>query len=75
MTTMPPPTPDALASPPATPSAWPTVIGIIAIIFGVLGMLGGCFGGVSVLMLDQFAELMPEQQSTGFEGMLAWKPW
>ncbi|MCH8211846.1 MAG: hypothetical protein IIB99_10820, partial [Planctomycetes bacterium] len=64
---MPPPTPmtpptDAGAIPPK-PSSWPMVIGVIATILGSLAVLGGCFGLVSSLFLDQFMSLVPQGEA------------
>ena len=64
---MPPPTPivpptDAGAIPPK-PSSWPMVIGVIATILGSLAVLGGCFGLVSSLFLDQFMSLVPQSEA------------
>ncbi len=64
---MPPPTPmtpptDAGAIPPK-PSSWPTVIGIIAIIFGSLATLQGCMGLGWPLVAGLFTSAMPEDQA------------
>ncbi len=64
---MPPPTPmtpptDAAAIPPKQ-STWPTVIGIIAIIFGSLATLGGCMGLGWPLVAGLFTSVMPEDQA------------
>ncbi len=74
---IPPPTPltpptDGGAIPPK-PASWPTVIGVIAIIFGSLATLGGCFGLVSSLFLDQFMSLVPqgeaEEMTSALDGL------
>ena len=74
---MPPPTPmtpptDVAAIPPKQ-STWPMVIGIIAIILGSLAALGGCFGLVSSLFLDQFMSLVPqgeaEEMTSALDGL------
>ncbi len=64
---MPPPTPmtpptDAEAIPPRK-STWPMVIGIIGTILGSMAALGGCFGLVSSLFLDQFMSLVPQGEA------------
>ncbi|MEE9128565.1 MAG: hypothetical protein V3T84_00995 [Phycisphaerales bacterium] len=61
-TPMTPPT-DAGAIPPK-PSSWPMVIGVIAIVFGSLATLGGCFGLGSSLFIDQFMSLMPQGEDS-----------
>ncbi len=77
-TTGDPQTPAAMTPPvrqgdvPEPRSRWPTVIGIIAVVFGVLGVLGGCSG----LVFNVFAAIwgssmqwMPEAQKALFEVM------
>ncbi|MEE8155226.1 MAG: hypothetical protein V3T53_09775 [Phycisphaerales bacterium] len=64
---VPPPTPitpptDAGAI-PTRQSTWPTVIGVIAIIFGSLATLQGCIGLGSSAMFGLFASAMPEEQA------------
>ena len=74
---MPPPTPmtpptDAGAIPPRK-TTWPMVIGIIATILGSLATLGGCFGIVSSLFIDQFMSLVPqgeaEEMTSALQGL------
>lgn len=62
-TPMTPPTEIGYAPVPPAPSSWPTVIGIIAIVFGAGGILGGCWGSIAPLMLDQMTSFMPTAAS------------
>ncbi len=64
--------PTELGDAPECRSGWPTMIGIIAVVFGVLGVLGGCSG----LVFNVFAAIwgssmqwMPEVQKAQFEVM------
>ncbi len=64
--------PTELGDAPERRSGWPTMIGIIAVVFGVLGVLGGCSG----LVFNVFAAIwgssmqwMPEVQKAQFEVM------
>ena len=74
---IPPPTPmttpTVAGAIPPKPSSWPMVIGVIAIIFGSLATLGGCFGLVSSLFLDQFMSLVPqgeaEEMTSALDGL------
>lgn len=60
---------------PARP-VWPTVIGVISIVFGLLGTLQGCGGIVMPFAMNTLTGLMPNDQSKAvFAGMsdhLAW---
>jgi hypothetical protein len=60
---------------PASP-VWPTVIGVISIVFGLLGALQGCGGIVMPFAMNGLTGLMPDDQSKAvFAGMsdhLAW---
>lgn len=46
-------------------SAWPTVIGVISIVLGILGALSGLFGVVTTALLPQ---LMPQMQGFQLRG-------
>lgn len=54
-------TPHAMP-PPLKGTAWPKVLGIICIIFGVFGSLGGCIGMFTPLMLEPLSAMMPPEQ-------------
>jgi len=47
---------------PTQPSKWPTVIGIIAIVFGVLGALGGIWGAITSIFMDKMMFMTPPGQ-------------
>ncbi len=68
------PTP-ALQQHPRRPSQWPTVIGVLAIIFGALEVLGGCVGIVSPWFMSAMAAALPEEQSLGMAAMVEWGRW
>lgn len=50
---------------PQQPSAWPKVIGIIAIVLGALGVLGGCMGLASTLFVDTFKGVLEDMMPSG----------
>ncbi len=62
-----PPTEPGLAAIPAEPSAWPKVIGIIAIVLGAAGFLGGLYGALSPLFLEAMLKVMPPGQEAILE--------
>ncbi len=49
------------------PSNWPSVLGVIAIVFGALGTLGGIWGALSPLFIDWMADRMPANQAAAME--------
>ncbi len=57
------------------PSQWPTVIGVLAIIFGAFEVLGGCVGIVSPWVMSAMAAALPEEQSLGMAAMVEWGRW
>ena len=66
----PPVTPGAIAP---RPSRWPVIIGTIAIVFGILGALGGCGGLIMGPVVEALFESMPIQQNPGLAGLSKWK--
>jgi hypothetical protein len=78
MPPFPPPTPamppTARASAPHAPSrsTWPIVLGVIAIVFGALGMLKGIWGLLTPLFMDAMADMMPDESAAPFEVMEKW---
>jgi len=64
---------------PQQPSAWPKVIGIIAIIYGAAGILLACVSVASTLLLDvmkdAIADRMPAGQGSPFDAMEALQEW
>lgn len=46
-----PPTAPGMLSVPNRPAAWPSVVGVICIVFGGLGVLGGLWGAASNIMM------------------------
>ena len=77
----PPPPPYPYPSQPPTeagplmtepePSKWPTVIGVIAIVFGAIGVLGGFCGMLSPRMVA----MMPPDANTGADYVREWSGW
>ncbi len=57
------------------PSQWPTVIGVLAIIFGAFECLGGCVGIVSPWFMSVIVEALPQEQSLGIAAMVEWGRW
>jgi len=70
----PPREPGALSMPPR-PSAWPTVLGVIAIVLGAVGALGGCLGSLAPLLMKTLAGALPPGQPTGLESYEKWGFW
>jgi hypothetical protein len=62
-----PPTEIGYAIPPAPPSTWPTVIGVIAIIFGVFGCLAAIYAALSPLIAEAVSRGVSTSRPTGFE--------
>ncbi len=61
---------------PDAQSSWPTVIGIISIIFGSLGALGGAYQAVAPFLMGMIGGFVPEsddQAKVVFESMAAWR--
>ena len=63
--------PMATRGPAVGRPAWATAIGVIAIIFGILGMLGGCLGGVYMTASGPIADALEEQNIRGMEAQIA----
>lgn len=40
---------------------WPTVIGVISVVFAAMGLLNGCGGLIMPLAMSPIAELMPDE--------------
>lgn len=61
------------------PAQWPTIIGVIAVIFGSLGALGGCMGSVMMPLMpklnEMLSEVVPKGRSTGLEAFDEVGPW
>lgn len=61
---------------PPKPATWPKVVGIIFIVFGALGIMQGCMGVFSMLMLGTMAGMMPQGEGQQmFESIAAMQPW
>ena len=61
--------------PPESASTWPTVIGVIALVFGIVGTLGGVWTAVSPLFVEAMMKFVPQGQPTGMEAMQNSAPW
>jgi hypothetical protein len=60
---MAPPTEQGPLGQPGPPGAWPTVIGVIEIVFGVLGAIRGVFGIFGPLLMELLAGFIPKDAS------------
>jgi len=60
---------------PRRESSWPTVIGILAIIFGSLAAVGGLCGLFGPLFAGKMASMVPEEASAGLEEAQVWSAW
>jgi hypothetical protein len=56
-----------------TPSKWPTVFGVIGIILAALGLLNGCCGLGSPLLVDWFVGFMEGQEGVSQQDIAAMK--
>ena len=70
MDAMPPPA-DSMEMPGKTgASGWPTVVGIIAIIFGALGLLNSCAGVAGTFLMEWISGVLTDMgmgtEATGF---------
>ncbi|MCH7720868.1 MAG: hypothetical protein IH988_07740, partial [Planctomycetes bacterium] len=74
-TTMSPPIDPGVLGPSAPPPAWHKPIGIIAIVFGSLGMLGGGWGMVAPQVMAMMASKMPPEVAGQFEVMDDFAGW
>ena len=70
----PPREPGALSM-PARPTAWPTALGVIAIVLGAMGILGGCWGSLAPFLMKMLADALPPGQPTGLESCEKWGFW
>lgn len=43
-------------------TAWPTILGTVMLVFGILAMLGACLGSVTPLLADLFASILPDEE-------------
>ena len=60
---------------PPPRSSWPTVIGTISIIIGVLGALAGLWGAAAPFVIHSFAGKLHNQTFPGMETADAWRVW
>lgn len=70
----PPTEPGPVGNAAPSPSAWPTVLGVIAIVFGVLGTLGGAWGAL-VPLFPRFLGPRAVTSSPAFESLHAMESW
>ena len=61
--------------PGSVPTSWPTVLGILAIVFGGFGILGGVWGFVYPLVAGRFAEMFPPVQAQLMQQLDEWSGW
>ena len=58
---------------PPRPPIWPTVIGIIFVVLGALGMLGAILEAIGPLMMERLGEMMPDEVPDFMEPMAAYR--
>jgi hypothetical protein len=56
-------------------SSWPTVIGVIAIIFGALGVLGAVWSAIAPAFMGSMMAAMPHDQFASMESMKDFNSW
>ncbi len=57
------------------PSSWPMVIGILAIVFGVMAMIQSLFAALSPIVLNAVGRLMPKSQAASLAVAQKWLWW
>jgi hypothetical protein len=71
-----PPTEAARMDTPQQPSSWPTVLGVIAVAFGILGILGGLWGIIAPFVMNaMIAAMGPSPPTAMIETMQQSKAW
>jgi len=73
-TAVPPQQPGEIGRPAQAPT-WPTVIGVISIVFGAGACLGGVWGLFAPQFLDLMAKQMPQGQAEMFSAVQEWSTW
>lgn len=66
---------DATLPPANQGMGWPTVIGIIAIVFGACGILGGILGMLGPAINKVMIEVLPADQAGSFEAQTKYQWW
>jgi hypothetical protein len=69
-----PPTSVGPLPPAVNPAVWPTVIGVIAIVFGAFGVLAGLWGVLAPLVMRNFETALPSGVHVS-EAMSGWEEW
>jgi len=59
----------------SVPSSWPTVLGILAIVFGGFGVLSGAWAVVSPFAAGRLARMSPSMQAQLTQQLDAWSGW
>jgi len=57
------------------PSSWPSVLGIMAIVWGALGTMNGCMGSLTPFLMSTFASFIPKEQAGLTEALEEYLPW
>lgn len=81
---LPPAQPSVPSAPPmqptdvvaeSVPTSWPTVLGILAIVFGGFGVLGGAWGVVAPFVAGRITEMSPSMPAQLTQQLDAWSGW
>lgn len=70
-----PPTDMGEVAKPVRKTSWPKVVGVIAIIFGILGTLGGAWGFFALLLIQRMKSTLPPETVVGLKAIEDWKGW
>ncbi len=70
-----PPSSPGATAPVQGPPAWPTVLGVIAIVFGCLGALGGAMTGLLPFFPGAVSWITPKGQADPMAAMPKWRWW
>lgn len=53
---------------------WPLGLGIPSLVYAAFVLLGSVVGSISMVAMNSFTEMIPEDQRAGMDAMMAWLP-